>query len=87
MALYAIYSGQFMLLVIAGFVFVMSWVEVMQANVHQAQQNPLMHLFRGVQQGQSEPSGQYSRVVDQDGNPVQAQSGWRVTGARWADRS
>jgi Zn-dependent protease len=86
MAVYAIYAGHFMLLLIAGFVFVMSWVEVMQANVRQAQQNPLMHLFRGAQQAQGQPQGGYGQVVDQNGNPVQDNGGWRVTGARWADR-
>ena len=85
MALYGIYSGQFMLIVIAGFVFVMSWMEVMQASVRQAEQNPFVHLFRGAatQQPRQSYDG-YSRVVDQDGNPVQGNDGFRVTGVRWS---
>jgi Zn-dependent protease len=86
MAGYAIYAGQFMLLLIAGFVFVMSWVEVAQAGIRQAQQNPLMHLFRAAQRPQGQAGGEYSRVIDQDGNPVQDRGGWQVTGARWADK-
>ena len=85
MALYGIYSGQFMLIVIAGFVFVMSWMEVMQASVRQAQQNPFVHLFRGAAAQQPRQSyDSYSRVVDQDGNPVQGHDGFRVTGVRWS---
>ena len=83
MALYGIYSGQFMLIVIAGFVFVMSWMEVVQAGMRQAEQNPFVHLFRGAQRP-TQPGGGYSRVVDQDGNPVQAHDGFRVTGVRWS---
>lgn len=84
MALYGVYSGQFMLIVIAGFVFVMSWMEVMQASVRQAQQNPFVHLFRGAAQQPRQSYDGYSRVVDQDGNPVQANDGFRVTGVRWS---
>ena len=84
MALYGVYSGQFMLIVIAGFVFVMSWMEVMQASVRQAQQNPFVHLFRGAPQQPRQSYDGYSRVVDQDGNPVQANDGFRVTGVRWS---
>jgi len=84
MALYGLYSGQFMLLVIALFVFVMSWMEVAQARMRQAHQNPFLHLFRGAQQPPQGFGGAYSRVVDQDGNPVQANDGWRVTGVRWS---
>lgn len=86
MAIYAIYSGQFILLMIAGFVFVMSWVEVMQANVRQAQQNPFVHLFRGAQRPSGPATGGYARVVDQDGNPVTGGDSWRVTNVRWSDR-
>jgi hypothetical protein len=84
MALYGIYSGQLMLIVIAGFVFVMSWMEVMQASVRQAQQNPFVHLFRGATQQPRQSYDAYSRVVDQDGNPVQGSDGFRVTGVRWS---
>ena len=84
MALYGVYSGQVMLIVIAGFVFVMSWMEVMQASVRQAQQNPFVHLFRGAAQQPRQSYDGYSRVVDQDGNPVQANDGFRVTGVRWS---
>ena len=95
MAIYAVATGQFMLLLIAGFVFVMSWMEVFQAKVQAAQQNPAFQVFqafngaRGPAQSpfQSEPTG-YSNVVDQYGRPVSDshnQSGWSVRNVRWVD--
>lgn len=90
MALYALYSGQFMLLFIAGFVFVMSWMELVQASVRQTQQNPIFQIFRGFQQsqgGQAHGGSQgYSQVVDQDGNPV-SNGGYRVRSVRWVDEA
>ncbi len=88
MALYALYSGQLMLLLIAGFVFVMSWMELVQASVRQTQQNPLYQIFRSFQQTQGGPTRGgnqgYSQVVDQDGNPV-SNTAYRVRSVRWVD--
>ena len=87
MALYAVYAGHFMLLLIAAFIFVMSWVEVMQAKVRQSQQNPLFQVFRTMQSAGQAQASPYSGVVDQDGNPVTTGgSQWKVTNVRWADR-
>lgn len=87
MAIYAVYAGHFMLLIIAGFIFVMSWVEVMQAKVRQSQVNPLLQVFRTMQSAGQARSTPYSGVVDQDGNPVSTGgSQWKVTNVRWADR-
>ena len=90
MAIYGVATGQFMLLLIAGFVFVMSWMEVLQANVRQAQQNPLVNIFQAAQGQARRPqaSAPYSNVVDQNGNPVSGprEGGWKVTGVRWSDR-
>lgn len=92
MALYAIYSGHLMLLLIAGFVYVTSWMEVVQAKVHATQQNPIFQIFQATQgrgfPGESGPrQGAYSaRVVDQNGQPVgQEDSQWRVRGVRWVE--
>lgn len=98
MAIYAVGAGQWTLLFIAGFVFVASWMEVFQANVMAAQQNPAYQVFRafqeaqggGVSRGSGSPDGSYSaRVVDQDGRPVngggESQSNWRVTNVRWVE--
>jgi len=88
MAVYAVFTGQFMLLLIAGFVFAMSWMELWQAKVAQAQRDPIFRFaqaFGKAPQGAapSQSSG-YSQVVDQDGNPVNAPSdGWQVKNVRW----
>lgn len=88
MALYAVYSGQFILLLIAGFVFVMSGMELLQAKFRQTQQNPAFQVFQAYQaaqqQSQAGPSASaYSQVVDQDGNPVTG----RVRNIRWVDEA
>lgn len=89
MAVYAVFTGQFMLLLIAGFVFAMSWMELWQAKVAQAQRDPIFRFaqaFGKAPRGgaSSQPSGGYSQVVDQDGNPVNSPSdGWRVKNVRW----
>lgn len=91
MAAYAIYAGQFTLLLIAGFVFVMSWMEVAQATMRQAQQNPIFQVFGsrsgggfGAPGGPTAPMSR-SQVVDQNGQPV-GDSGWKVSSVRWSDR-
>lgn len=85
MAVYAVASGQLMLLLIAGFVFIMSWVEVFQAKVRATQQNPAFQVFQQFQNAQhQQPGPMNSQVVDQDGNPVQS-SGWQVKNVRWVD--
>lgn len=85
MAVYGVATGQLMLLIIAGFVFCMSWVELMQAKMRTAQQNPLYQVFSQAQRTQSRPSADYSSgVVDQNGNPVDGPS-WNVRKVRWVD--
>lgn len=87
MAIYAIYSGTLILLLIAGFVFVMSGMEVMQARMVEAQRNPLAAMFRGFSPSQP-PTGPVAtgQVVDQQGRPVSGGGdGWRVTQVRWSD--
>lgn len=86
MAIYAVASGQLMLLIIAAFVFGMSWVEVMQAKMQAAQTNPLYQVFQHAQRTQQRPSpsGHTGQVVDQYGNPVDGPS-WSVRNVRWAD--
>ena len=89
MALYAIYSAQFMLLFIAGFIFVMSWVELFQAKVRATQQNPAFQVFQTFQQArnQAQEAPFSSQVIDQDGNPVSGSNqGWSVKNIKWADQ-
>jgi Zn-dependent protease len=95
MATYAIFSGQLMLLLIAGFVFVMSWIEVFQAKLREAQTNPAFRVFQQMQANQGRASqgpnsAPYSgQVVDQYGHPVNPPSGsgggWSVKNVRWVD--
>lgn len=92
MAGYAIFSGHLMLLIIAGFVYFASWMEVVQAKVQATQQNPIFQIFQAIQ-GREFPSGAaprqepYSgRVVDQNGRPVSDEdSHWRVRNVRWVE--
>lgn len=91
MAVYAVATGQLTLLFIAGFVFVTSWMEVVQAQVQAAQQNPAFQVFRAFQSQSRQPGPQaqdapYSRVVDQNGHPV-GEAQWNVRNVRWADPS
>lgn len=92
MAGYAIFSGHLMLLIIAGFVYFASWMEVVQAKVQATQQNPIFQIFQATQ-GRGFPAGAaprqepYSgRVVDQNGRPVSDEdSHWRVRNVRWVE--
>lgn len=101
MALLALYTGSFSLLLIAGMVYMLSWAEVAQAQVAQAAQNPLFQAFRGFS---SRPGGGAPgpTVVDQYGNPVGGHPrggwssaehvqptsdgrGWTVQSVRWIE--
>jgi Zn-dependent protease len=68
MAVYGIATGNFTLLLIAGMIFVMSWVEVAQAHVGEASRNPLFQAFQG-NRGPARGRGG-ATIVDQYGNPV-----------------
>lgn len=84
MAIYAVATGTFTLLLLAGFIYVMSWMELAQAHVGQAANNPLFRVFQGAGAGfpgggfaggfpgGGAPGGQAPSggVVDQYGNPV-----------------
>jgi hypothetical protein len=88
MAVYAFYIGSFTLLLIAGMIFMLSWVEVAQAHMGEA--------YRSAAAGQPFPGfrpASSATVVDQYGNPVDgwssAQGGgpqgssWTVRTVRW----
>ena len=101
MAIYAVATGSFSLFLLAGMVFVMSWMEVAQAHVSEAYRNPVFQAFQGA--GRGPTTGPVSgTVVDQYGNPVgnvpgggwsSAQNvqptadgrGWSVQSVRWSD--
>ena len=91
MAVYAVFSGQLMLLVIAGFVFVMSWLELLQAKMRSTQQNPAFQILNAVRSAgfgsNASSSAPYSNVVDQYGQPVDApgNNGWSVKNVRWVN--
>lgn len=79
MAIYAIATGHFTLLLIAGAVFILSWMEIAQAHVKQAQSNPIFQAFRNAGGGGTGPGpGGGGVVVDQNGNVVGGypRSGW-----------
>ena len=73
MAVYAIATANFTLLLIAGLVFLMSWAELAQAHVGAARGNPIFQAFRG-----GGVRGPGPTVVDQHGNTVggQPRGGW-----------
>jgi stage IV sporulation protein FB len=82
MAIYAIATGTLTLLLIAGMIFVLSWVEVAQAHVGAAHSNPAFQAFRGFSRGgfpgTGGPVSGGATIVDQYGNPVggAAGGGW-----------
>ncbi len=81
MAIYAISTGHFTLLLIAGAVFVLSWMEIFQAHVKQAQAHPMFQAFGGAGGGRGHTHPHSSGggvVVDQDGNVVggHPRAGW-----------
>jgi Zn-dependent protease len=82
MAIYALATGSLSLLLVAGMIFVMSWLEVAQAHVGEVQRrSPLFTGFPGgfePQAGSKAPAG--GTVVDQYGNPV---DGW-PSGTGWS---
>lgn len=101
MAIYAIATGSFSLLLVAGVVFAMSWMEVAQAHVADAYRRTATQTFAGfTPPGRGPAVG--TTVVDQYGNPVggapaggwssaqQVQptpdgQGWSVQSVRWSD--
>ncbi len=99
MALMAFYTGSFSLLFIAGMIYMLSWVEVAQAQAAQMFQNPIFAAFRGFPGQSTNPGG--ATVVDQYGNPVSGGSqgwssvenvrptqdgrGWTVQSVRWLE--
>lgn len=87
MALYAIGTGQFMLLIIAAFIFVMSGVELMQTKLRHSPQGQIFQLFQQFQGAQRPRSAPRGNVVDQNGNPVDAGTGggWQVKSVRWVE--
>ena len=100
MALLALYTGSFSLLLIAGMIYLLSWAEVAQAQASQMLKNPIFGAFRGFPGRNASPGG--PTVVDQYGNPVSGHSGagwssaenvrptpdgqgWTVKTARWIE--
>ena len=91
MAIYGIFSGQFMLLILAFFVFLFSGFELFQARFlggGNGGQNPIFsQAFKHATQGQTTRQSPMAGVVDQNGNPVMGDSQWNVKEVRWADKS
>ena len=87
MAIYGIFSGQFMLLVLAFFVFLFSGFELFQARfLNGGRQNQIFQqAFRNATQGQARSQSPMAGVVDQNGNPVMGDAQWSVKEVRWAD--
>lgn len=81
MAVYAVATGSFTLLLLAGMVFVLSWLEVAQAHVGEAQRSPLFRGFQGFSRGPGSGAPAGGTVVDQYGNPV---GGWPGGGGGWS---
>lgn len=87
MVLFGLFTGRFMLVIVAGFVFVMSWFELGHAYFKQAQ--------RQGQRPQFHP-GADQVIVDQYGRPIGGAAGrawdsaqdandWSVKSVKWAD--
>lgn len=86
MAVYGIASGQFMLLVLAFFVFLFSGFELFQARFLGGGQNQIFQqAFQNATRGQAQSHSPMAGVVDQNGNPVTGDSQWSVKEVRWAD--
>lgn len=83
MALLGLYLGSLSMLLIAGMIYMLSWVELAQAQVAQAARNPIFGAFRGFSAnpgaGPHRGGGSGATVVDQYGQPVGGggpRSGW-----------
>ncbi len=57
MAIYGVATGNFTLLLVAGAVYVMSWMELAQAHASQVTNNPLFRIFGGGAPGAGFPGG------------------------------